>query len=388
MVFSRFKPALIWAITLMILFVAQPVWTPPSLGASSANTLEQKRKSTQKELQRIRQIKKQILLKERFVTSNIVENQKRLDTSRESMESQQALLEGTRSQLKKLEADLDVALAEQQRFADKVGKRLRGLYMGERLGFLQMFLEAGDLSTLLDRMYYKKRILQQDKSLYQTYIEKTQILEGKKDELVEQKSRLALTIGKIHAYQSQLQESMVLDKILVGKLKTSREAYDMAENQLEQESYRIERQIMSLTNQGGVVIGSTGRFMRPVLAAISSSFGYRFHPIFHTKRFHSGTDFGAAYGSAIRAADGGKVIQAGWQGGYGKTVIINHGAQGGQNISTLYGHMSGLAVGNGQQVGKGQVIGYVGSTGYSTGPHLHFEVRLNGRPVNPLGYLK
>jgi murein DD-endopeptidase MepM/ murein hydrolase activator NlpD len=260
--------------------------------------------------------------------------------------------------------------------------------MGERMSFLHLLLDAGDISTMLDRFYYKKRIFAKDKELYASFITKTQLLEKKKGALIQEKARLAGTIQRIESYQEQLNEAMHLDKMLVEKLKTSREAYEMAENQLERESMTIERQIMSMTSGGGAVLGSTGRFMAPVGGRVTSGFGYRVHPIFRSMRFHSGIDFGVGYGTPIRAADGGRIITAGWQGGYGKVVIINHGSRGGQNLSTLYGHMSSIAVGNGQQVSKGQVVGYVGSTGFSTGAHLHFEVRLNGRPVNPLGFLR
>ncbi len=256
------------------------------------------------------------------------------------------------------------------------------------MGFLQMLLESGNLSTFLDRMYYKKRILMQDKKLYSVYIEKTQVLENKKEALLQEKNRLAGTIQKIQAYRSQLQEAVTIDKLLVQKLKTSKEAYEMAENQLERESYNIEQQILSITRKGGAVIGSTGQFIKPIVAAITSTFGWRVHPIFHSRRFHSGIDFGAGRGTPIHAADGGTVIHAGWQGGYGKAVIINHGSSRGHNLSTLYGHMSRVAVRAGQHVSKGQVVGYVGSTGFSTGPHLHFEVRQNGKPVNPMGFLR
>ncbi len=101
------------------------------------------------------------------------------------------------------------------------------------------------------------------------------------------------------------------------------------------------------------------------------------------KRFHTGIDIGVGYGTPIHAADSGTVIYATWMSGYGNVIIIDHG----NGISTLYAHQSSLAVGMGARVARGQVIGYVGSTGFSTGPHLHFEVRLNGTPVDPLAYL-
>lgn len=120
--------------------------------------------------------------------------------------------------------------------------------------------------------------------------------------------------------------------------------------------------------------------MAPVAGRITSSFGMRRHPILHFARMHAGIDFGAAWGSPVVAAADGQVIGAGWSGGYGRQVQIGHGS----GIVTTYSHMSGIAASTGEPVRQGQVIGYVGSTGLSTGPHLHFEVRVNGRPVDPL----
>jgi len=113
---------------------------------------------------------------------------------------------------------------------------------------------------------------------------------------------------------------------------------------------------------------------------MTSGFGMRFHPLLRTMRYHDGIDLAAAIGTPILASQSGIVRTAGWQGGYGIMVGLEHGA----GIETRYGHMSRLAVAPGQSVQKGEIIGYVGSTGLSTGPHLHYEVRLNGQPVNPL----
>ena len=141
-------------------------------------------------------------------------------------------------------------------------------------------------------------------------------------------------------------------------------------------------------NQGGRTDwfdGTAGQaessgLMAPVAGHITSGFGMRYHPILHYERFHAGLDFGAAYGSPIVAAANGQVVAAGWAGGYGHEVQIAHGG----GVITLYGHMSEIVARSGEMVRQGQVIGYVGSTGLSTGPHLHFEVRVNGQAVNPL----
>jgi murein DD-endopeptidase MepM/ murein hydrolase activator NlpD len=117
----------------------------------------------------------------------------------------------------------------------------------------------------------------------------------------------------------------------------------------------------------------------PVHGRLTSGFGERFHPILGYERFHAGMDLAAAAGTPIVAAADGKVVSAGWSGGYGQLVAIVHSG----GIETKYGHMSRIAAYAGEQVRRGEVIGYVGSTGLSTGPHLHFEVMKNGRPVNP-----
>src|SRR5215218_5479741 len=118
----------------------------------------------------------------------------------------------------------------------------------------------------------------------------------------------------------------------------------------------------------------------PVAGRITSYFGYRYHPILHFSRFHAGVDFGASWGSPIVAAADGQVVRAGWAGGYGRQVRVAHG----DGMSTSYSHMSEIVAQPGSYVRAGQLIGYVGSSGLSTGPHLHYEVLRNGTPVNPL----
>lgn len=126
---------------------------------------------------------------------------------------------------------------------------------------------------------------------------------------------------------------------------------------------------------------TTSGFMMPVDGHITSYFGYRYHPILHFTRFHAGLDIGASWGSPIVAAGDGRVVAAGWAGGYGREVQIAHGG----GLVSLYGHMSEIVAAPGSFVHAGQLIGYVGSSGLSTGPHVHFEVRQSGQPVNPLG---
>ncbi len=124
-------------------------------------------------------------------------------------------------------------------------------------------------------------------------------------------------------------------------------------------------------------------FQWPIQARVTSEYGYRIHPIYRSRRLHAGMDLGAGRGTPIAAASDGVVIFAGTQGGYGRTVIVDHGG----GVTTLYAHMSEIGSSNGQTVGRGDIVGLVGATGTATGNHLHFEVRVNGGPVNPRNYL-
>jgi murein DD-endopeptidase MepM/ murein hydrolase activator NlpD len=134
-------------------------------------------------------------------------------------------------------------------------------------------------------------------------------------------------------------------------------------------------------------VARVGQMLWPADGPLTSRYGYRTHPIYGDRRFHAGIDIGAGYGSSVVAADGGTVVYAGSANGYGTLVLISHGTRNGKDLATGYAHMSALLVTEGQRVGRGQQVGRVGNEGNSTGPHLHFEVRLDGEPVDPLDYV-
>ncbi len=154
------------------------------------------------------------------------------------------------------------------------------------------------------------------------------------------------------------------------------------QDRIEEELRRKREAALGLPRSNPGIVGNGG-WAWPTSGGVASGFGPRLHPILGYYRMHSGMDIGGAQGQAIWAAHDGVVSLAGWNGGYGNTVIVGHG----DATTTLYAHMSAFAVGPGDYVVAGQVIGYVGSTGLSTGPHLHFEVRINGAPVDPAPYL-
>ena len=171
---------------------------------------------------------------------------------------------------------------------------------------------------------------------------------------------------------------------LLKQVRSRRSEFQAQYNALKAQSDAIARLLKSRQSAQPKAPTGHGVLSYPIPGApITDTFGPRVHPIFGDTRMHTGIDFGAAEGTPIHAAADGVVVSAGPQGGYGNATIIDHG----NSLATLYGHQSRMAVSAGQSVKRGQVIGYVGHTGYATGPHLHFEVRVDGTPVDPMGYL-
>jgi murein DD-endopeptidase MepM/ murein hydrolase activator NlpD len=157
--------------------------------------------------------------------------------------------------------------------------------------------------------------------------------------------------------------------------------------ELQAESARIAADIRALATGTGPVVRAGARLPMPVKGWKSSNFGMRYDPFYQVWQLHAGVDLAAAGGSAIWAVQAGRVFRAGWNGGYGNYTCVYHGTLQGKGFASCYAHQSSIAVKVGQQVAQGQLIGRVGTTGASTGNHLHFEIRLDGDPVDPLPWL-
>lgn len=265
-------------------------------------------------------------------------------------------------------------------------KRLRDIYINGQINYLDVLLGAKDFSDFSSRMYLLQKIISRDLEL----LEK---LKQDAAEINSRKEQLAAEMKEIKATQTELEAK----KAKVNKLREQR-AYMLykaqEEEQSSQEEYErllaisenIASMLRNMENSGGGAPagqGGTGQFMWPCNGPITSYYGWRTHPIFGTTKYHSGMDIAVDSGTPIHAADSGTIVYSGWLGGYGNCVMIDHGG----GLVTLYAHNSALNVGEGQYVSKGTVVAYAGSTGYSTGPHCHFEVRLHGELTEPLNYL-
>ncbi|MFH0917211.1 MAG: peptidoglycan DD-metalloendopeptidase family protein [bacterium] len=295
-----------------------------------------------------------------------------------------------RAQLGQTERDLQT---QQEVFNTRVANVYKS---GGRLIYLEALLEPSSLSQFVGRIDLLSVVVGQDNTILgQIKDLKTQVV-AQRQALEEERTRVAaleqdqraLTkelqarADKRQASLERLESARKAKQQVVKKTEKDKAAWAKQEDALVAESDRIGSMLRSLSVGRSTKAGS-GILAWPVDGNVTSGFGYRIHPIFHVRKMHTGIDVSAGMGTSIRAASGGTVVSAGWRGGYGKCVVISHGG----GLATLYAHQSEILVTEGQSVKRGEVIGKVGSTGYSTGPHLHFEVRVNGSPVDPMGYL-
>jgi len=294
-------------------------------------------------------------------------------------------------------------------------KRVRDIYINGQISYLDVLFGAKDFGDFLTRMDLLKRVMIRDSELvadvlaYQTEIKEVgkqleadrQIQEElatkaqaamdvKLEKVAKQQALIDLMQNDKEVYDRQYDEMMAssaeVERLIHAKEEEMRRAAEEARRQAEMEARAAQSgNVVEFGDDGGgyVMQSFGGGMIWPISGPITSEFGWRTHPIFGSARFHSGLDIGGDYGMPIHAAASGVVIEAGWIGGYGNTIMIEHGS----GIVTLYGHNESLAVGVGQQVNQGDVIAYCGSTGNSTGPHCHFEVRVGGEPVSPWDYL-
>ncbi|MGE5370780.1 MAG: murein hydrolase activator EnvC family protein [Solirubrobacterales bacterium] len=266
-----------------------------------------------------------------------------------------------------------------------LNERLSRYYEVGGVSYLEVLLNSSSFSEFLGRWDYLLSIVQQDKDLLDEIAAERTALEQKKNQLQKNYNDLQATKAATEDKQAELERTSKARENALAKIQTDRKQYERAMNELEQESHALESIIRKLQGSSGKALG-TGIYAWPVPGyhRISSPYGWRIHPILHQRRLHTGIDIPAKSGTPILAADSGKVIYRGTMSGYGNVIIIDHGA----GISTLYAHQSAFVAAKGANVLKGDRIGKVGSTGWSTGPHLHFEVRRNGTPVNPTAYVR
>ncbi len=308
------------------------------------------------------------------------EDVKEAETEYNAIESELQATEMRIEQNQELLEETERELADKQ---SQLRGRIRNVYMHGQISYIDVLFGAKDFSDFLTRMDLFKRVIASDYELVQTVQAAKRTVEATRAALERQRAEEARLAREAEEKHQDLLEKQADKNALLAKVENDREVSQQAYEELLAASQEVERLIQASRYRYQFPGGGSGAMIWPLIGEITSEYGWRIHPIYGTSRYHSGMDIGGDYGDPILAAAAGIVTYSGWISGYGYAVIIDHGG----GISTLYGHNEALAVSEGQTVAQGQVIAYCGSTGNSTGPHCHFEVREGGEPVDPMGYL-
>ncbi|HHY24899.1 MAG TPA: peptidoglycan DD-metalloendopeptidase family protein [Clostridiaceae bacterium] len=370
------------AISVVLAMIFLLAWTLPVL-ADELSKAKQDKEKIDNQINNIEQQKKQ-----EISTGKKLEQDKNkiLNTEKQENQEYQELLNEI-EELNKTMSEIDKAIEEaEQNYehqCELFQSRLRAMYKNSNETTLDILLQSKSITDFLERLELISCISKRDKQIvedlnlakqeveYKRKLKLTEKIETQK-KAEEKKDRLDSLISS----RSDLESQILQSKNRIATL-------EKQEKELLQKSKEMSNLIVTLSRRAKYV---EGQMIWPLqyTTLITSRFGNRRHPILRKYTMHTGVDIGGKSGESILAANKGTVIIAGWQNAYGNTVVIDHGG----GITTLYAHCSKILVKSGQEVKVGQVIAKVGSTGWSTGPHLHFEVRENGEPQNPLDYVK
>lgn len=376
---AMFKKTIAITLTLMLVFTM--VGGTTVLGESTKSKIGNIEKKIDKKEDQIQaNNKKQKELKDKIssLESSISATESDLASIRKEITEMNAKTTKITAKVVKLEKKIDT----QQETLDL---RLRSMYKNGNLGIIQVLLGSVNIQDFMSNFKLIKELHKSDVNILKELEINHKEVKKKKKEL----EAIASKLKSHEAAQVTKQKQLESDKVAVAAAKAKVEAENSVLykeiDKLNAESDRLSAEIASMQDSNTEYKGN-GKFAWPFpgYSRVSSEYGYRTHPISGKKKFHSGIDLAGSSGKSIVAADDGKVISAGWNsGGYGNMVVIDHGS----GISTVYAHNSSLSVSKGQTVKRGQTVAKCGSTGYSTGPHLHFEVRVNGKTQNPRNWI-
>ena len=368
-------------LTVIFAGVPQISYATPQQNAA----INQKLKNNQVQMKNTRAKIQNLRVREQQERNKYIRNQQKYETANANLVDTENRYASMKAKLAEMERKYQEVTKEFSETEELMKARIRQVFKAQRVGMFDLIFKAKDINSMLDALYFERIIIKRDYE--QIIIMKTRAMKLAKikNDIEAQKLSLANSKKQIEYQKQSLKQQMAHNESMINKLKNDRAAYERSERELARQSASLQS-MLSAYKTSTVRVSSAG-FVKPIGGRISSPFGMRVHPIFKSKTFHSGVDIAGPNGGGIMASNSGKVIYTGWYGGYGKVVIIDHGLVNGNPTTTLYAHMSTIKVSNGQNVSKGQIIGLEGTTGYSTGPHCHFEVRINGKPTNPMNYI-
>lgn len=373
---------------LAAVFALVLAFSQAAYAAKSVSELKSELAENQKETEKI---KKEITAKQKdkdAATARMNELDMEISGVQEDIDSVQHVIDEKQSEIDAANLKIEGLNLDIDKTTEKLKARMKVMYEYGTTSYLEIIMGAKSFSDLFTRIAAVQAIVRHDNNIIDDYSNQITALEEAKAvvELEQQEQIEARDI--LDAQQSKLERLRNEKNQVVKQLENDIAALEKAEKQKENDAAALQSEINKALNKSSsknLVYTGNGKFAWPSATStrVTSPFGYRIHPIFGTKKLHRGMDIGAAAGTDVLAAEDGVVLTAGYNNSYGYYVTINHGS----GYVTLYAHNSKLLVSSGQTVSRGQVIAKCGSTGNSTGPHIHFEVQVNGKLVNPANYL-
>jgi len=337
----------------------------------------------------------QLLSQERQLQSQIASLDSQLQAVQVQIDQETAKLVQLGQQVDLAKEQLALKQAELAQHIADFGHRMRIMYKSGQVSGLELVFSAANFTDLMNRIFFFNDIVREDRRQLAELQKERAAIEAMKADLEAKQAQQAQVVKQIQDQKTQLQAIRDQRAASVKQIAAIEARFQQVLADMEAQRAALQAQIASLIHES-FRARSSGKWKWPIDGVITQGFGcttYPFEPYdpsCPSHHFHSGLDIATDYGTPVHAADGGIVhnftMGCGWGGGlcgYGRYVVMVHAG----GFTTLYGHLSGWAVGDGVQVDKDTVIGYEGSTGNSTGPHVHFEIDLAGTPVDPLAYL-
>jgi murein DD-endopeptidase MepM/ murein hydrolase activator NlpD len=335
------------------------------------------------EVAEVRARREQLEAAARELEAKIADATTRVEAAQREVDRIAVQVAALQVEIDRLQAEIDASRAD---FEDSAAMLYRNAGSGAQTVSVLKF--SGDPQEGIAANRYLGDIARDAQAEIDRYGALQDDVDAAQEELEEQQAAAERARAAVEAERAEVQR-------LRAELEPARAAAEAEEateatllDRIQEEKATWEQQLAALQAEQAALAQSVsrgsgnGRLKWPCDGAVASGFGYRVHPISGTRRMHTGVDISCSHGQPISTGGDGTVLEAGPRGGYGNAVLVDHG----DGLATLYAHQSEVAVSPGQQVATGDVIGYVGSTGYSTGPHLHWEVWVNGTPVDPMGY--